>query len=74
VVRRITALDADFFPEYILPNLARFSKDPETTVRALWASSIASVAESALRFLELGQVRKTVRKNESSQPDSRCSF
>jgi len=45
--------DLYIFPEYIFPSLARFPIDQEELVRVAYALSIATLAESARRFLDL---------------------
>jgi len=56
MVEKITPHNATIFPEYILPNVVKFASDPEVIVRVTYAQCIASIAESALRFLEMTQV------------------
>ncbi|RKO92149.1 hypothetical protein BDK51DRAFT_20317 [Blyttiomyces helicus] len=63
-VETVTPADANIFPEYILPNLRRFSSDPDAFVRATYASCIATIAETALKFLELAQVLKNEGPSE----------
>ncbi|KAJ3165022.1 Serine/threonine-protein kinase [Irineochytrium annulatum] len=58
IVETIGAGDVNIFPEYILPSLHRLSVDPDVFVRSTYAQCIASLAESALRFLELAQAFK----------------
>ncbi|KAJ3126534.1 Serine/threonine-protein kinase [Nowakowskiella sp. JEL0407] len=57
-VESITPIDSNIFPEYILPCLRRFSSDPDAHVRATYAECIATIAETALRFLELSEIWK----------------
>ncbi|TPX35937.1 hypothetical protein SmJEL517_g01766 [Synchytrium microbalum] len=68
MVESISTGDANIFPEYILPNLRRFTSDSEVFVRATYAQCIASLAETAKRFLDLSA---TLR---SSDPDSDSSL
>ncbi|XP_065916552.1 phosphoinositide 3-kinase regulatory subunit 4-like isoform X2 [Dysidea avara] len=55
---RITNLprsDANLFPGYIFPQLNSLVGDPEVAVRVAYAESLASLAETSQRFLELSQ-------------------
>ncbi|KAJ3267488.1 Serine/threonine-protein kinase, partial [Borealophlyctis nickersoniae] len=64
MVETITSGDANIFPEYILPSLRRFSSDEDAFVRATYAQCIASIAETALKFLELSQLLKNEMPSE----------
>ncbi|CAG8444654.1 3441_t:CDS:10 [Ambispora leptoticha] len=55
MVETITPSNAMIFPEYILPQLRKFVTDPEILVRMTYAQCISTLAETALRFLELTQ-------------------
>ncbi|KAI7899371.1 uncharacterized protein BX663DRAFT_555007 [Cokeromyces recurvatus] len=57
-VESISPINAHIFPEYIIPNIRPFSTDPDVLVRLTYASCIASLAETALRFLEMTQLLK----------------
>lgn len=48
--------DANIFPEYILPSLSWLTQDQEVIVRIAYAENIASLAETALKFLEMAQL------------------
>lgn len=54
----ITPSNASIFPEYIIPNIRYLVQDPEVFVRATYAQCIAPLAETALRYLEMGQALK----------------
>lgn len=56
MVESISPINARVFPEYILPSLREFATDPDVLVRTTYASCIALLAETALRFLEMTQV------------------
>ncbi|KAJ3140917.1 Serine/threonine-protein kinase, partial [Physocladia obscura] len=56
MVESITTADVTIFQEYILPILKPLSADTEIIVRISYAGCIASIAETALRFLELAQL------------------
>ena len=45
-----------YFPEYILPSLSWLTQDQEVIVRIAYAENIASLAETALKFLEMAQL------------------
>ncbi|CEI91815.1 hypothetical protein RMCBS344292_06093 [Rhizopus microsporus] len=55
MVESISPINARIFPEYILPSLRSFTTDPDALVRSTYASCIALLAETALRFLEMTQ-------------------
>ncbi|CAO3700820.1 unnamed protein product [Rhizopus microsporus] len=59
MVESISPINARIFPEYILPSLRSFTTDPDALVRSTYASCIALLAETALRFLEMTQFLKT---------------
>ncbi|KAI9279542.1 hypothetical protein BY458DRAFT_584681 [Sporodiniella umbellata] len=59
MVESILPINARIFPEYILPSLRSFTNDPDDLVRSTYASCIALLAETALRFLEMTQLFKT---------------
>uniref|UniRef100_A0A1B6DEI4 non-specific serine/threonine protein kinase n=1 Tax=Clastoptera arizonana TaxID=38151 RepID=A0A1B6DEI4_9HEMI len=55
-VDAIPLSDTNIFPEYILPELAMVALDENVIVRTAYAENIATIAETALRFLEYCQV------------------
>lgn len=57
LVRMLPPNEGNIFPEYILPALANFPDDQEVIVRIAYAENIAPVAETALKFLEMAQLR-----------------
>ncbi|KAI9246797.1 armadillo-type protein, partial [Helicostylum pulchrum] len=58
MVESISPINARIFPEYIIPSIRSFSTDPDVLVRSTYASCIALLAETALRFLEMTQLLK----------------
>ena len=44
---------ANIFPEYVLPSLSWLTQDQEDIVRIAYGENIASLAETALKFLEM---------------------
>ncbi|TPX43846.1 hypothetical protein SeMB42_g04554 [Synchytrium endobioticum] len=68
MVESISTGDVSIFPEYLLPNLRRFTCDSEVFVRATYAQCIASLAETAKRFLDLSAPLR------SADPDSDSSI
>ena len=54
----ITAANASFFPDYILPNIRYMGRDPEILARATYAQCLVPLAETSLHFLELSQAIK----------------
>ncbi|KAG1737490.1 uncharacterized protein EDB91DRAFT_1140136 [Suillus paluster] len=57
-VNVITPSNASIFPEYIIPNVRYLVQDPEVSVRAMYAQCIAPLAQTADRYLEMGQALK----------------
>ena len=51
----ITPSNVSIFPEYIIPNVRYLVQDTEVSVRATYAQCIAPLADTALRYLEMGQ-------------------
>ncbi|KAK0194518.1 hypothetical protein F5146DRAFT_1036233 [Armillaria mellea] len=58
VVTVITPSNAAIFPEYIIPNVKYLVQDPEVSVRCLYAQCIAQLANTAMRYLEMGHALK----------------
>ncbi|KAI8337040.1 hypothetical protein BC941DRAFT_513702 [Chlamydoabsidia padenii] len=59
IVESISPINARIFPEYILPSVREFATDPNVMVRTTYASCIALLSETALRFLEMTQLLLT---------------
>ncbi|KAK9471858.1 uncharacterized protein V1510DRAFT_426608 [Dipodascopsis tothii] len=55
LVEVITPVNGNVFPEYILPRLQAFLGSRDVFVRANYASCIATIAETSLRFLDMAQ-------------------
>ncbi|KAL0574075.1 Serine/threonine-protein kinase [Marasmius crinis-equi] len=58
LVTVITPSNATIFPEYIIPNIKYLVQDPEVSVRATYAQCLVQVADTAVRYLEMGQALK----------------
>ncbi|KAH9916914.1 uncharacterized protein B0H18DRAFT_1036508 [Fomitopsis serialis] len=58
LVTVITPSNAAIFPEYIIPAVAHLVRDPEVSVRCMYAQCIVSLADTAVRYLEMGQALK----------------
>eukprot|EP00124_Ichthyophonus_hoferi_P000161 Ihof_evm25s5 gene=Ihof_evmTU25s5 len=61
IVTVVPLSEANIFPEYILPSLSHIAGengDEEVMVRVAYAENMASLAETALRYLESTQVVK----------------
>ena len=57
LVRSVPRSDiANIFPEYVLPSLSWLTQDQEDIVSIANAENIASLAETALKFLEMAQL------------------
>uniref|UniRef100_A0A8W7NZV5 non-specific serine/threonine protein kinase n=1 Tax=Anopheles coluzzii TaxID=1518534 RepID=A0A8W7NZV5_ANOCL len=55
LVRQLPRSDANVFPEYILPAIAPLATDHSTFVRMTYARNIATLADTAVSFLEQSQ-------------------
>ena len=64
LVRSVPRSDiANIFPEYVLPRLSWLTQDQEVIVRIAYAENIASLAETALKFLEMAQLDYANQEN-----------
>ncbi|KAJ5560488.1 hypothetical protein N7513_002887 [Penicillium frequentans] len=63
MVQVVSPVNAYLFPEYIFPRLQHFvissKSNPSVMVRAAYASCIASLAQSSLRFLDMIQALRS---------------
>ncbi|XP_047134081.1 phosphoinositide 3-kinase regulatory subunit 4 isoform X1 [Hydra vulgaris] len=66
--------EANIFPEYILPNLSQLVNDPEVIVQCAFAENISSLAETALRFLELAQLSSINNNDRDDQIQYQVSY
>ena len=64
LVRSMPRSDANIFPEYVLPSLSWLTQDQEVIVRIAYAENIASLAETALKFLEMAQLDYANQEND----------
>uniref|UniRef100_A0A8C3KCY3 Phosphoinositide 3-kinase regulatory subunit 4 n=1 Tax=Calidris pygmaea TaxID=425635 RepID=A0A8C3KCY3_9CHAR len=64
LVKEVPRNDINIYPEYILPGIAHLAQDEATIVRLAYAENIALLAETALRFLELVQLKNLNMENE----------
>ncbi|KAG6834307.1 hypothetical protein H0H93_010579, partial [Arthromyces matolae] len=58
LVTVVTPSNAAIFPEYIIPNIRHLVQDPEVSVRCTFAQCIVQLADTAVRYLEIGQALK----------------
>ncbi|KAF8635725.1 hypothetical protein AX15_000341 [Amanita polypyramis BW_CC] len=58
LVTVITPSNAAIFPEYILQNIKHIVFDPEVSVRCTYAQCVVQIANTAVRYLEMGQALK----------------
>ena len=63
LVRSVPCSDANVFAQYVLPSLSWLSQDQEDIVRIAYAENIASLAERALKFLEMAQLDYADQEN-----------
>ncbi len=55
LVSVITPSNASIFPEYVIPALSPLVRDPEVSVRCMYAQCVVVLADTAVRYLEMGQ-------------------
>ena len=67
LVRSVASRDANIFPEYFLPSLSWLTQDQEVIVRIAYAENIASLAERALKFLEMVQLDYAIQENKEDE-------
>ena len=67
LVRSVASRDANIFPEYFLPSLSWLTQDQEVIVRIAYAENIASLAERALKFLEMAQLDYAIQENKEDE-------
>jgi phosphoinositide-3-kinase regulatory subunit 4 len=58
LVTVITPSNVAIFPEYIIPNIKHLAQDPEVSVRCTYAQCIVQLADTSIRYLEMGQALK----------------
>lgn len=56
LVKALPRSDANIFPEYVLPSIASLATDSSTNVRVAYARNIATLAETAVKYLEQSQL------------------
>uniref|UniRef100_A0A8C5PK20 Phosphoinositide 3-kinase regulatory subunit 4 n=1 Tax=Leptobrachium leishanense TaxID=445787 RepID=A0A8C5PK20_9ANUR len=64
LVKEVPRNDLNIYPEYILPGIAHLAQDEATIVRLAYAENIALLAETALKFLELVQLKSLSMEND----------
>lgn len=69
LVKEVPRNDINIYPEYILPGIAHLAQDEATIVRLAYAENIAMLAETALRFLELVQLKNLSMENDPSSEE-----
>ena len=62
-VESISAQNATFIPEYLLPQMRHLSTDPDIFVRATYAKSLVRLADVAVNMLEMNQAAKAKRSD-----------
>ncbi|XP_063160043.1 phosphoinositide 3-kinase regulatory subunit 4 [Candoia aspera] len=70
LVKEVPRNDTNIYPEYILPGIAHLAQDEATIVRLAYAENIALLAETALRFLELVQLKNLNMENEPNSEET----
>jgi phosphoinositide-3-kinase regulatory subunit 4 len=77
MVTVIAPSNASIFPEYIIPNVKYLVQDSEVSVRSMYAQCIAQVAETASRYLEMGQALRahgTFKLSPEAQEYEQANF
>ncbi|XP_023385897.1 phosphoinositide 3-kinase regulatory subunit 4 isoform X2 [Pteropus medius] len=69
LVKEVPRNDINIYPEYILPGIAHLAQDDATIVRLAYAENIALLAETALRFLELVQLKNLNMENDPNSEE-----
>ncbi|XP_068401999.1 phosphoinositide 3-kinase regulatory subunit 4 isoform X2 [Eschrichtius robustus] len=69
LVKEVPRNDVNIYPEYILPGIAHLAQDDATIVRLAYAENIALLAETALRFLELVQLKNLSMENDPNSEE-----
>ncbi len=62
-VSSITAQNATFIPEYLLPQTRHLATDSDIFVRATYARGLVRLADAAINMLEMSQAAKTTRSD-----------
>lgn len=70
LVGTISPVNGKIFPEYILPRLSMLLSRASDFVREAYASCLSSLARSAARFLDMGQVLKSTGMLETEDPET----
>ncbi|KZT54487.1 ARM repeat-containing protein [Calocera cornea HHB12733] len=71
-VHTLTPSNAEIFPEYIFPNVTELARDPDVSVRCMYAQCIVVLAETGVRYLEMDQAMKmqgTLKLAENEEDD-----
>jgi phosphoinositide-3-kinase regulatory subunit 4 len=58
LVTVITPSNAAIFPEYVIPNIKHLVQDPEVSIRCMYAQCVVHLADTSVRYLEMGQALK----------------
>lgn len=58
-VQTISAQNATYIPEYLLPQMRHLATDPDVFVRATYATGLVRLADVAVSTLEMSQAAKT---------------
>lgn len=71
MVSAITPANDAIFPEYIFPNIRHIARDPEVSVRCMYAQCIVTLADTGVRYLEMGQALKAHGTFKLAEADMR---
>lgn len=70
LVGAITPVNGNIFLEYIFPKLSTLLNSYSDTVRCAYASCLATLAQVASKFLDMGQVLKSTGMMETVDPET----
>ena len=58
LVSAITPSNTSIFPDYVLPSIRHLARDPDVSVRSMFAQCLVPLADTSLRYLEISQAMK----------------
>ncbi|CAN6598885.1 serine/threonine-protein kinase Vps15p [Trichomonascus vanleenenianus] len=74
LVGTITPVNGSIFPDYIFPRLEPLLNSPHGIVRSAYAFCLSSLAQTASRFLDMGQVLKSTGMIDAEDPETENGF
>ncbi|KAF8242959.1 ARM repeat-containing protein [Wilcoxina mikolae CBS 423.85] len=74
IVEVVSPTNSHVFPDYILPKLSHFVNSENALVRATFASCLASLANSASRFLDMAQALRADGVLPTTDPEAEAGY